>query len=36
MSHHILIVDDQQELAHMLAQLLDDAGYATRTAFDAR
>ncbi|MEO6226611.1 MAG: response regulator [Thermomonas sp.] len=36
MSHHILIVDDQQELASMLAELLTDAGYATRIAADGR
>lgn len=36
MSHLILIVDDQQELASMLAELLTDAGYATRIAADGR
>ena len=36
MSHHILIVDDQPELAAMIADLLADAGYATRTAGDGR
>lgn len=36
MSHTILIVDDQQDLARMLAQLLEDAGYSTRTAADGR
>ena len=36
MSQHILIVDDQQELAEMLSQLLADAGYATRIAADGR
>ena len=29
---HILIVDDQPELAYLMAQLLTDAGYDTRTA----
>ena len=32
MSRHILIVDDQPELAGMMADLLVDAGYDTRTA----
>ena len=36
MSHHILIVDDQPELAAMIADLLADVGYATRTAGDGR
>ena len=36
MSNHILIVDDQPELAGMMAELLVDAGYATRTATDGR
>lgn len=34
MAHHILIVDDQPELARMIANLLDDAGYVTRIATD--
>lgn len=29
---HILIVDDQPELAYLMAELLTDAGYDTRTA----
>lgn len=32
MSHHILIVDDQPELAGMIAHMLGDAGYTTRIA----
>lgn len=36
MSHHILIVDDQPELAGMMADLLGDAGYDTRTAANGR
>jgi DNA-binding response OmpR family regulator len=32
MTHHILIVDDAQELAQMFAQLLGDAGYSTALA----
>ncbi len=36
MSNHILIVDDQPDLAGMMAELLADAGYATRTASDGR
>ena len=36
MSHHILIVDDQQDLALMLADLLADAGYVTRIADDGQ
>lgn len=32
MPHHILIVDDEQDLARMFAQLLDDAGYSTAIA----
>ena len=36
MSHHILIVDDEPDLAAMIADLLADAGYATRTAGDGR
>lgn len=36
MSHHILIVDDQQDLALMLADLLADAGYETRIADDGQ
>ena len=36
MSNHILIVDDQPDLAGMMADLLADAGYATRTAADGR
>jgi DNA-binding response OmpR family regulator len=34
MAHRILIVDDQADLALMMADLLDAAGYATRTAAD--
>lgn len=36
MAHHILIVDDQPELAGMIANLLDDAGYITRIASNGR
>lgn len=36
MSHDILIVDDQQDLAQMTAHFLTDAGYTTRTAVDGR
>lgn len=36
MTSHILIVDDQPDLAGMMADLLGDAGYATRTAADGR
>ena len=36
MANHILIVDDQPELAGMMADLLANAGYATRTAADGR
>jgi len=36
MSHDILIVDDQQDLARVTAYLLTDAGYTTRTAVDGR
>ena len=36
MSRHILIVDDQPELAGMMADLLVDAGYDTRTARNGR
>ena len=32
MSHRILIVDDQHDLAGIMADMLSDAGYATRTA----
>lgn len=32
MSSHILIVDDQRDLAGMMADMLSDAGYVTRTA----
>ena len=32
MPHHILIVDDAQELAQLFAQLLGDAGYSTAIA----
>lgn len=32
----ILVVDDQPALAHMMADLLADAGYATRTAENGR
>lgn len=32
MSNRILIVDDQRDLAGMMADMLSDAGYATRTA----
>lgn len=34
MTHSILIVDDQQDLARTLALLLADAGYPTRMAHD--
>ena len=36
MSNHILIVDDQRELAGMIADMLGDAGFATRTADNGR
>ena len=36
MTAHILIVDDQPNLAGMMADLLADAGYATRIAGDGR
>lgn len=36
MTSHILIIDDQPDLAGMMADLLGDAGYATRTAADGR
>ena len=36
MSNHILIVDDQRELAGMMADMLGDAGFATRTADNGR
>lgn len=36
MSHDILIIDDQQDLAQMTAHLLGDAGYSTRIAVDGR
>ncbi len=36
MRHQILVVDDQPALAGMIAQLLSDAGYRTRTADDGR
>lgn len=36
MSHDILIVDDQQDLAQMTAHFLTDAGYTTRTAANGR
>jgi DNA-binding response OmpR family regulator len=36
MSHRILIAEDQHELAGMMAQLLDDAGYATQVVEDGR
>ena len=32
MTHHILIVDDQPDLAGMIANMLTDAGYTTRIA----
>ena len=32
MSHRILVVDDQHDLAGIMADMLSDAGYATRTA----
>ena len=35
-THRILIVDDQPDLAGMMSDLLLDAGYATRTAVDGR
>ena len=31
-THHILIVDDQPDLAGMIANMLTDAGYTTRIA----
>lgn len=36
MSNRILIVDDERELASMVADMLSDAGYATRTANNGR
>lgn len=36
MSNRILIVDDQPELAGMMAEMLSDAGYETRTADNGR
>ncbi len=36
MSHEILIVDDQQDIAQVTALLLADAGYTTRIATDGR
>jgi DNA-binding response OmpR family regulator len=36
MSSRILIVDDQPDLAGMMADMLSDAGYATRTAENGR
>ena len=36
MTNHILIVDDQPELAGMMADLLGDAGYEARTAANGR
>lgn len=36
MSSHILIVDDQPDLAGLMADVLGDAGYATRTADNGR
>lgn len=36
MSNHILIVDDQRDLAGMMADMLGDAGFATRTADNGR
>lgn len=36
MATSILIVDDQPELAAMIAEVLGDAGYATRIATDGR
>lgn len=36
MPHRILIVDDQPELAGLMADLLADAGYETRTAGGGR
>ena len=36
MSNHILIVDDQRDLAGMIADMLGDAGFATRTADNGR
>ena len=35
-THSILVVDDQPALALMMAELLADAGYATRTAENGR
>ena len=36
MSNRILIVDDQPDLANLMADMLVDAGYVTRTADNAR
>ncbi|MEG2941937.1 MAG: response regulator [Thermomonas sp.] len=36
MSHRILVVDDQHDLAGIMADMLSDAGYATRTADNGR
>lgn len=36
MTHEILIVDDQSDLAQVTSLLLCDAGYTTRTAVDGR
>lgn len=36
MASYILIVDDQPELAQMMADLLDDAGYQARSAGNGR
>jgi DNA-binding response OmpR family regulator len=36
MSHRILIVDDQPDLAGLMADMLGDAGYAIRTADNGR
>lgn len=36
MTHHILIVDDEPDLARMVAQLLEETGYTTRIAMDGR
>jgi len=36
LSHRILIVDDQPDMAGMIANMLDDAGYTTRIAIGGR
>lgn len=34
MGHHILVVDDERDVRAFLAELLEDQGYAVRTAED--